>query len=252
MAHAESNAQSAKLPSPRTLVLVGGGGHALVVHEAAAALGLAIAGFLDDDANAVAQRIGSLMRLGTLIELPAIIGFNPADFTLANASTAANGNANAMNAERNWILAIGGIAIRRRVLEEIALIEKSTSAQATYVALTLVHPTAYVSPTAEIGQGVYIGPKAVVHAFANVGNHAIINSGAIVEHECVIGENSHIAPGAVLGGNVRVGRDTLVGIGSRVLPGIQVGAGATVGGGATVVRTVVAGTTVVGVPARTR
>ena len=159
---------------------------------------------------------------------------------------------NAMNAERNWILAIGGIAIRRRVLEEIALIEKSTSAQATYVALTLVHPTAYVSPTAEIGQGVYIGPKAVVHAFANVGNHAIINSGAIVEHECVIGENSHIAPGAVLGGNVRVGRDTLVGIGSRVLPGIQVGAGATVGGGATVVRTVVAGSTVVGVPARTR
>ena len=52
--------------SANTIVLLGGGGHALVVMEAAQAEGLACAGFYDDSATCVLSRRTGLARLGGL------------------------------------------------------------------------------------------------------------------------------------------------------------------------------------------
>lgn len=194
------------------LVLIGGGGHAMVVAEAAIASGAPIAGFLDDDP---AAGLGELApRLGGFEKIP--------DLQDARA-----------------IVAIGDV--RRRA----ALIAKLTAPAAT-----VVHPSAIVSPSATLGRGVFIGPNAVVHARARIGDHAIVNTGAIVEHDCLIGLNTHIAPGVVMGGEARVGPDTLVGLGARLLPGTRVGARAVVGAGCVVLRAVGDDSRVVGVPAR--
>ena len=194
------------------IALIGGGGHAMVVAEAALAQGYTIVGFLDDDPKAgvsiLAPHLGLLGEWESLGETPRII-------------------------------ALGDLGARR------AMIEKVSGPYAT-----VVHPSAIVSPSAELGDGVFVGPLAVVHARARVGAHAILNTASVVEHDCALGTNIHIAPTATLGGSVRIGPDTLVGIGAKAIPGSRVGARSVVGAGSVVLDAVGDDMVVVGVPAR--
>lgn len=64
----------------------------------------------------------------------------------------------------------------------------------------IVHPTAYVSPTAKIYKGVVVLPKAVVNTDCVVKKGCIINCGSIVDHGCVIEEGCHICLGAIVKG----------------------------------------------------
>ncbi len=199
------------------LVLIGGGGHAIVVAEAARLAGLRVEGVLDDAPSPVATvGPGAIPRLGTLAEARLIAG-------------------------RRWIVALGDLGARARVLAAL-----SGFADA---AIPVIHPGAIVSADAEIAPGAFIGPGAIVNARADIGPHAIVNSGAIVEHECDIGANAHVAPGAALGGRVRVGPNSLVAIGARVVPGVTIGAGCLVAAGAVVTADVPDGARVAGVPA---
>jgi len=198
------------------LSVLGGGGHSLVVAEAADCAGWRLLGVYDDSTQPVACIRGGLSLLGPLL----------AAFKGAR------------------LLTVGSVAARRRVLDALGELDDDEWA-------TIVHPRALISRSCRIDPGGFIGANAVVQASATLGRHAIINTGAIVEHECQLGENVHIAPGAILAGNVTVGSDTLVGIGARVLPGMTIGEGCTIGAGAVVVHHVPDGATVVGVPART-
>ncbi len=200
---------------PNGLVIIGGGGHGMVVGEAAALAGIALAGVMDDrtDPPAACRGDHSMPWLGPI-----------------------------RAAERPWILGIGDVVARRVVLARFAEILDR--------AATVVHPRAFVSPSALLGRGVYVGPGAIVHSRARIADHAIINSGAIVEHDCDIGANSHIAPGTVLGGAARVGADSLVGLGSAVLPGVWIGDRCVVGAGALVLTNIADASVVIGMPAR--
>ncbi|MBX3315562.1 MAG: NeuD/PglB/VioB family sugar acetyltransferase [Phycisphaeraceae bacterium] len=217
------------------LILIGGGGHALVVAEAAAMSGRQIRGFLDDDPDAPLGSLDGVLsasgapamqvkRLGSLSAIGSLDEFGRCEI----------------------ILAIGDLVARRRMIERLG---ESGIARGVKIA-TIIHPSAIVSPSAMIEPGVFVGPGAIIHTRARIGAHAIINSGAIVEHECVIGENVHVAPGAAMGGRVRVGADVLVGIGARILPNLEIGRGSTVGAGAVVIRRVSGLRTVVGCPGR--
>jgi sugar O-acyltransferase (sialic acid O-acetyltransferase NeuD family) len=114
----------------------------------------------------------------------------------------------------------------------------------------LVHPTAYLYPTARLGVGVHVFPHAHVGPDAVLEDGVLINTGASVEHDCVVEAGAVILPGARLGGRVRIGREASVGTGAILLPDARVGPGAVVGAGAVVLREVRPSTTVVGVPAR--
>lgn len=65
---------------------------------------------------------------------------------------------------------------------------------------TIVHPTAYVSPTAKIDEGTIVLPKAIINTNTRIGRGAIINCGAIIDHDCVIGNCCHICLGAIVKG----------------------------------------------------
>ena len=206
-------------PDAQPLMLLGGGGHAAVVAEAARLAGYAVAGVYDD-AKAPVATLGTspVPYLGTLQSL--------LDGDLSPSSP--------------WLLCVGDCQIRRSCLDRLA----------SGLAATIIHPTAFVSPAATVGPGVFVGPLALVHTGARIDAHAIINSAAVVEHHCHIGENTHIAPHVTLGGNVSVGPDTLVGLGAIVLPGVRIGAGCVIGAGAVVRESVPDAARVAGNPAR--
>jgi sugar O-acyltransferase (sialic acid O-acetyltransferase NeuD family) len=202
------------------IVLLGGGGHALVIADVARSLGMSIEGFLDDSPSAVLadqSQHPSATHLGSGALLPQFL-------------------------HHPLILATGDLAFRRRLLV-------AAPADARWANVT--HESALVSMCASVAPhaGVFIAPRAVVNARARIAAHAIINTGAIVEHEAEIGENAHVAPGSIVAGRAIVGADTLIGLGAILLPRVRVGRGCTIGAGAVVRRDVSDGTTVVGVPA---
>lgn len=116
--------------------------------------------------------------------------------------------------------------------------------------LSVIAPSAVVSGSAVLGEGVQIAPGAIVGANAAVGDNTIVNTGAVVEHDCRLGDHVHVATGACLASAVAVGDSAHVGIGAAVKQLVRIGGGAVVGAGAAVIGAVAAGVTVGGVPAR--
>ena len=70
--------------------------------------------------------------------------------------------------------------------------------------LTLVHPTAYVSPTAVIGKGTAILPHAVINTGVRVGKGCIVNCGSMVDHGCVVEDGVHLCLGAIVKAENRI------------------------------------------------
>lgn len=194
------------------LVVYGAGGHGQVVAEAAAAAGWRVVGFVDDKAVPNPESAWPLLP--------------PGSPQLDNAV---------------FIVAVGDNLVRQQLADHLR--------QAHRPQCTVTHPTAYLSPSAHLGIGSFVGPKAVVHTQARIAAGSIINTSATVEHHCTVGEFAHIAPGATLAGNVTVGSMTLVGLNATILPGVRIGSRCTVGAGAVVTRDLPDGTTAIGNPA---
>ncbi len=81
----------------------------------------------------------------------------------------------------------------------------------------IIDPSAVVSKSAQIKEGVFIGKGAIVNAEAKIGKAVIINSKALVEHGCEVGDFAHIAVSAVLCGQVKVGNAAFIGANSTVI-----------------------------------
>ena len=71
---------------------------------------------------------------------------------------------------------------------------------------TIIHPTAYVSPTAQVESGTVILPHAIVNTNCVVKAGCIVNCGAMVDHGCVLEEGVHICLGAIVKAENRIPR----------------------------------------------
>ncbi len=63
-----------------------------------------------------------------------------------------------------------------------------------------IHPTAIISPDAEIGEGVEIGPYSIVGRGVKIGSHTVIFSHVVIEDGTEIGEHCEISQFSCLGG----------------------------------------------------
>jgi len=197
------------------IVILGGGGHGKVLISTARAAGFQCVGVLDDDM----QLHGS-----NLLGVP-VLGPISMALGMANAS---------------FLPAIGNGRVRRLVAESMPGLEWAT----------VIHPAAWVDPTALIGAGSVICAGAVIQAETRIGRHCILNTSASVDHDCILGDYVHAAPGCHLGGATQVDEGVFLGIGTCLIPGIRVGAWSQTGAGTILVDEVPPGVLVVGCPGR--
>lgn len=200
----------------KRLVVIGAGGHGKVVAELAAAAGYDVLGFFDDFVKSSPLEKHPL--LGIVAELP----------EKADQGVLA-------------VVAVGDNRRRRELVSEI-------SGYVRYA--TVIHPSAVISESAQIGEGTVVMPHVAVNASVQIGRHAILNTSCLVDHDCVLGDFVHISPGAVLCGGVRVGVGTQVGAGVVIVPGCEIGNWSIVGAGCVVVSDIPEKVVTTGVPAR--
>jgi len=129
------------------------------------------------------------------------------------------------------------------------------AAKAGYDFATLVHPRVERSQWVEIGEGTVICAGNILTTNIVLGRHVQINLSCTVGHDVVMGDFATLAPGVHVSGCVRLGRRAFIGTGAVIINGtadvpIVIGDDAVVGAGAVVTKSVPAGGTVVGVPAR--
>jgi sugar O-acyltransferase (sialic acid O-acetyltransferase NeuD family) len=206
------------------VIVVGAGGHGIVVADALLAAGREVLGFVDRDPT---RHGAPLLGRPVFGDDAALAAHDPRRVELANGIGGAGGSTAA--------------GLRQRVQHALEC--------AGWRFAGVCHPAAIVSPHAHVDAGAQVLAGAVVQPLASVEAGAIVNTRAVVEHHCRVGAYAHVATGAVLCGDVSVGAGAHVGAGAVVKNGVTLGAGVVVGAGAAVLRDVASGT-VVGVPAR--
>lgn len=120
-----------------------------------------------------------------------------------------------INRDACYIMGIANMKYRKVIIEQ--LLAKAANF------ITVIHPTALVSPTAKIGVGcvishnVSIGPKAVLKDFN------LINSRCTIGHDTQIGSYNFLSPQVVTGGFAKIGDENFIGTNAAILPGIILG-----------------------------
>jgi UDP-perosamine 4-acetyltransferase len=119
-----------------------------------------------------------------------------------------------------------------------------------FALVNAIHPSAILSASARVGEGVAVMAGAVINADSHVGDLAIINTGAVVDHDGRLGVACHVGPASALAGGVSIGDRAFLGVGVRVIPGVTIGADTIVGAGGVVVRDLPDAVLAIGAPAK--
>lgn len=110
-------------------------------------------------------------------------------------------------------IAIGNNAIRQ------ALGERARAAGLGLA--TLVHPRAFVSPSALLGEGCAVMAFAAVGTEASLDQGAIVNMGAVVDHHARVGAFGHLGANATMAGGTRIGARAWLQAGAALGYGVQ-------------------------------
>lgn len=193
--------------SPDALIIYGGGGHAKSLIDLIRAEGkYTIAGILDDGVLAGTSVMGvPVLGNGDLLVALRQQGIDKA------------------------VNAVGGVG---SIAPRLAVYQKLKSAG--FSIPTVIHPRAWIEPSATVDEGGQIFFNAYVGSEVKIGFGCIVNTGAILSHDCVLGDYVNISPGAILAGAVTVNDRALVGMGVTINLHVSIGAGARIGNSAVV------------------
>lgn len=143
-----------------------------------------------------------------------------------------------------FVVAIGEPAVRASIAEHLA------ARGARFV--TVVHPLAYVSDAATIGDGCIVAPFATIGAHARLGDHSFLTFYASIGHDATVGRFCALSPHSVTNGGSVIGDRAFLGAHAVVNPLQSVGDDAQVAAGAVVYRPVPPGALAAGNPAKSR
>lgn len=148
------------------LWILGAGGHALVVAEAAVLSGkFSEVAFLDDSFSSRKEILPNAFIEGKVADLSSMC-----------------------KKDDLFVVGVGNPELRMKWF---------TDAKQSLGAATIVHPFSFVSPLARMGQGTVVLAGAVVQVNAIIGENCIINSMSLVDHDVVVGDHCHIERGSV-------------------------------------------------------
>ncbi len=204
----------------KPLILVGGGGHCRSVIGVAESAAREILGILD---------------------LPEFAGTESAGYRVIGCDDDMKGYAGSCD----FVITLGMMGNPRPRCRLAQLVAEAGGELATLIA-----PTAYVSPSAQIGAGTVVHHQSSVNVGAQIGTLCIVNTGAIIEHDAVVGDNTHISTGARVNGGCRIGSGCFIGSGATIVNGVTVCDGVTIGAGSVVISDINEPGVYVGVPSR--
>lgn len=144
--------------------------------------------------------------------------------------------------DTRFVITIGEPKFRREAFERME--------EAGYQGARLVHPSAYISPDAEVGEGAVIGPGVFIGSLARIGKDFYAAKGAAIGHDAIIMNHTRVGVGAFVGGHVMIGENAFIGSGAMLKDRIHIGDYSVVAIGSAVFDDVADNTTVMGNPAR--
>lgn len=180
--------QRIDLDEEMRVAIVGAGGYGRVVLDVLLASGFEdrILGFYDDAHAALSGEVRGIPILGDIGMLKSMLSVE----TL------------------HVVVAITDNEARLRVANSL----RSLGARF----LSAVHPEAYVSGAAVVGDGCVVAAGAVVHPDAAVGSHCFLGPLAVVDRDAEVGAGTWISAGAIVGPGARVGARVVLGQNSSV------------------------------------
>lgn len=172
----------------RKVLIYGSKTFGQIVRNLTMQLGMNFAGYIDDIATQGPDVAGCFDEIRT--------HYSPNEYEIVNAI-------GYLHLEERW-----------RIQQKIK--------ESGYISPTLIHPTAYIDPSASIEEGAIIMAQAVVDYKAYVSTLAVIWPGVVINHEARIGFNVFLSPNVTVCGCARIGEHTFVGAGAVVVDHRQV------------------------------
>ena len=204
------------MPEKPELVIIGAGGHALSVADAAISSGWTAISFYSPDGKGPTPLAGQVLTSLESLE--------------ATKTAFALGVGTNHERENSWEKVVQGLR----------------GAELT----TIVHATAWVSPHSTVHEGAVILAQASVGPGSTVGFGALLNTGASLDHDSSLASFGSLGPGARSGGNVHIGERTMVGMQAGILQGVTVGSDSIIGAHSLVNQDVESNAVAWGLPAR--
>lgn len=198
------------------LIIIGAGGHGKVVANIALLNDYKEIYFLDDDTSK--KYIGKYQIIGTTKDI------------------------NRYKNEYDFFVAIGNNETRKK----LAMLLLDNDIQP----VSLIHPSAVIDSTVQIGYGVVVMANAVINADTTIGNNVIVNTASSIDHDCIIGSYTHICPGVHIAGGVEIGSKVWVGIGTSVINNLSICDDCLIGAGSLITKNIVTKGTYFGCPVR--
>lgn len=116
--------------------------------------------------------------------------------------------------------------------------------------VTIIHPSAIISPSVKIGKGTVILASVKINTLAEIGEGCILNTNSSFGHDGKLSDFSSIAPGVTVGGNVKINFCSAISLGANIIQGITIGKHSIIGAGSLILNDVDDFKLVYGVPGK--
>jgi sugar O-acyltransferase (sialic acid O-acetyltransferase NeuD family) len=206
----------------KTILIYGSGGFAREVAWLAEEAGLSVTAFVDDSPERIGRTINDIQVISLeaaqsdFLDVPIVIGV--------------------------------GSPKTRKILA-------SKAHERGFRFTSVIHPRAEMSRWVSWGEGTVITSGNILTTNIQLGAHVHINLNCTIGHDCILEDFVTLAPGVHVSGWVHIQRGAYIGTGAVIINGeagqpIVIGEDAVIGAGAVVTKSIPAGVTAVGVPAR--